>query len=247
MRVDIISLFPEMFNALDSGITGRAKKKDLLTLKVWSPRDFAKDKHRTVDDRSYGGGPGMLMKVEPLQHAIWAAKAAAESAAKVIYLAPVGSLMNQEAMERLSSMQRLIFIAGRYEGIDERLILKEVDEVWSIGDYVLSGGELAVMVCIDAITRLIPGSLGDAESARQDSFTNGLLEYPQYTRPQVLDDLAVPEVLVTGDHVAIARWRLKQSLRLTWLRRKDLLAKKQLTDIEQTLLNEFIEEYNSLE
>lgn len=243
MRIDVISLFPEMFNALDSGIIGRSKKMDLLMLAIWNPRDFTQDKHRTVDDRPYGGGPGMLMKVEPLQRAISAAKAADASNAKVIYFAPTGNLLKQQHVQALSIEKRLILIAGRYEGIDQRLIDKEVDEVWSIGDYVLSGGELAAMVCIDAITRLIPGSLGDATSAHEDSFSNGLLEYPHYTRPEVLDDLTVPAVLLSGDHQAIARWRLKQSLGVTWLRRPDLLAEKTLTETEQTLLNEFIEEY----
>jgi tRNA (guanine37-N1)-methyltransferase len=242
MRIDIISLFPEMFNALGSGITGRAQKMALLKLVFWNLRDFTQDKHRTVDDRPYGGGPGMLMKFEPLQHAIRAAKAADTTTAKVVYFAPTGDLLKQQQIQAMSQKKRFIFIAGRYEGIDQRLIDKEVDEVWSIGDYVLSGGELAAMVCIDAITRLIPGSLGDESSAQNDSFTNGLLEYPQYTRPEVLDNLAVPEVLLSGNHSEIAKWRLKHSLGLTWRRRPDLLAEKILTETERTLLNEFIEE-----
>ena len=229
-----------MFNLLDYGITGRAKKSSLLEIILWDPRDFTKDKHRTVDDRPYGGGPGMLMKAKPLQDAIIAASTAVETNAKVIYFSPIGKVLQQQDLQKFINEQRFILIAGRYEGIDQRLIDKEVDEIWSIGDYVLSGGELAAMVFIDALIRLIPGSLGAVSSAHEDSFSNGLLEFPQYTRPEVLNDQKVPEVLLSGDHQAIARWRLKQSLGLTWRFRADLLAKKELTPLEQTLLDEYM-------
>lgn len=251
MRFDIISLFPEMFTALDYGITSRAKKAGLLEVQLWNPRDFTENKHRTVDDRPYGGGPGMLMKVQPLQAAILAAKAAVETKAKVIYFSPVGKVLNQkhlsELLSELGKEKRFILIAGRYEGIDQRLIDKEVDEVWSIGDYVLSGGELPAMVFVDGLTRLIPGSLGAANSAHEDSFSDGLLEFPQYTRPELLNGQRVPDILLSGDHQAITRWRLKQSLGLTWQNRPDLLNKRQLTPTEQTLLNEFIEEHENSE
>jgi tRNA (guanine37-N1)-methyltransferase len=237
MWVGVVSLFPEMLAALDCGITGRALKKKLLTIEHWNPRDYSQDKHRTVDDRPYGGGPGMVMKVQPLRDAIHAATTAANETARVIHLSPQGRLLTQAAVSEFAQQQRLIFIAGRYEGIDERLIASEIDEEWSIGDYVLSGGELAAMVMIDAITRLLPGALGDDQSAQQDSFADNLLDYPHYTRPETPE---VPTVLVSGDHQAIARWRLQQALGRTWLRRPDMLAKKQLTEMEQALLDEFI-------
>jgi tRNA (guanine37-N1)-methyltransferase len=237
MWVGVVSLFPEMLDALQYGITGRALEKGLLTLCHWSPRDYSDDKHRTVDDRPYGGGPGMVMKVQPLRDAICAAKAAAQGAARVIHLSPQGRLLTQAGVVELLQHERLILVAGRYEGIDERLIAAEIDEEWSVGDYVLSGGELAAMVMIDAITRLLPEALGDDQSARQDSFTDNLLDYPHYTRPESQE---IPAVLLSGDHQAIARWRLQQALGRTWLRRPDLLAKRELTEIEQALLDEFI-------
>lgn len=243
MRFDVISLLPEMFTALEYGITGRAKKAGLFEIALWNPRDFTKDKHRTVDDRPYGGGPGMLMKVQPLQAAIIAAKAATATEAKVICFSPQGKLLEQKHLQAFSTEKRFILIAGRYEGIDQRLIDKEVDEVWSVGDYVVSGGELPAMIFIDGLVRLIPGSLGDASSAHEDSFCNGLLEFPQYTRPEALEGMHVPEVLLNGNHKEIVRWRLKQSLGLTWRQRPDLLAQKPLTPVEQALLEEFIEEY----
>ncbi len=231
-----------MFNVLNYGITSRAKKAGLVEIALWNPRDFTKDKHRTVDDRPYGGGPGMLMKVKPLQDAIIAAKAVVETRAQVIYFSPIGKVLHQQDLQKLSTEKRFILIAGRYEGIDQRLIDKEIDEVWSIGDYVLSGGELPAMVFIDALTRLIPGSLGAVNSAHEDSFSNGLLEFPQFTRPEIFEGQRVPEVLLSGDHQAIARWRLKQSLGLTWRFRPDVLEKKVLTSTEQALLDEFIKE-----
>jgi tRNA (guanine37-N1)-methyltransferase len=240
----IVSLFPEMFQALDVGITGRALKDKLLTIECWSPRDFAVDKHKTVDDRPYGGGPGMVMMAEPLQHAIQAAKLAAPTEKPlVIYLSPQGRHFDQEAAADLATRKSLILLAGRYEGIDERLIEQEVDEEWSIGDYILTGGELAAMVMIDAITRLIPGTVGDKDSVTLDSLSSGLLKYPQYTRPEAFAGSRVPEVLLSGHHKHIDAWRLKASLGRTWLRRPDLLAKKQLTEVELALLTEFIEEF----
>ncbi len=230
MNIYLISLFPELIQQATSyGVLGRAIKQQQLRLTCFNPRDYTEDKHRTVDDRPYGGGPGMLMKVEPLYKAIMAAKdAAAEKvstkAAKVIYLSPQGQQLNQQLLvDAAVTDNDLILIAGRYEGIDERIIESLVDEEWSIGDYVLSGGEFAALVVVDAITRLIPGVLGDDNSALQDSFMQGLLDYPHYTRPETINDQTVPEVLLSGDHQLIQRWRLKQALGRTWLRRPDLL------------------------
>jgi tRNA (guanine37-N1)-methyltransferase len=213
MWVGVVTLFPEMFKAItDHGITSRAVQKGILQLACWNPRDFTADKHKTVDDRPYGGGPGMLMKVQPLRDAINAAKQAAGGDVKVIYLSPQGKPLNQRGVNELAAREKLIFVAGRYEGIDERLIGTDIDEEWSIGDYVISGGELAAMVVIDAITRLQPGAVGDEDSVVEDSFMTGLLDCPHYTRPEQLDDQAVPDVLLSGHHEEIKRWRLKQSL-----------------------------------
>lgn len=246
MWIGIISLFPEMFQAITGyGVTGRAVKNGLLTINYWNPRDFAHDKHKTVDDRPYGGGPGMLMMVQPLKDAIHAAKAVAGNDTKVIYLSPQGRKLNQQGVCELSQSKKLILICGRYEGIDERVIQTEIDEEWSIGDYVLSGGELPAMTMIDALARFIPGVLNHQSSAAEDSFANGLLDCPHYTRPEVLDGMAVPDVLMSGHHEAIRRWRLKQSLGRTWLRREDLLANLALTDEEQCLLTEFQHEYGN--
>jgi tRNA (guanine37-N1)-methyltransferase len=238
----VVTLFPEMFAALDCGITGRALKTGLLQLGLWNPRDFALNKHHTVDDRPYGGGPGMIMMAEPLQAAIHAAKAVAPKKPTVVHLSPQGKHFNQETAAEFLSKESVILIAGRYEGIDERLLELEVDEEWSIGDYILSGGELAAMAMIDVTTRLIPSALGHEDSVPQDSLSSGLLKYPQYTRPENYDELAVPEVLLSGNHQVIERWRLKQSLGKTWLRRPDLLAKKSLNKSELSLLTEFIQE-----
>lgn len=238
-----ITLFPEMFTALEYGITGRALKDNLIQIQCWNPRDFTQNKHRNVDDRPYGGGPGMVMHAQPLQDAIAAAKKAAPQPPKVVYLSPQGKVFNQQAAEDMLQQGSLILLAGRYEGIDERLIESEIDEEWSIGDYILSGGELPAMIMIDAITRLIPGALGHEESAAQDSLSAGLLKYPQYTRPEEFNSNTVPAVLMSGDHQAIERWRLKESLGRTWQRRPDLLAKKNLTRHEQDLLDEFIKEF----
>ncbi len=244
MRIAVVSLFPQMFDAItEYGVTGRAVKKGQLDIQYWNPRDFTQDKHRTVDDRPYGGGPGMVMKVEPLQKAIRAAKQTIGERAKVVYLSPQGRQLKQSDLNELATNdQELVFVAGRYEGIDERLIEQEIDEEWSIGDYVLSGGELAAMVMIDGIARLLPGVLGDDESAQQDSFMAGLLDHPHYTRPEQLHDQSVPEVLLGGDHEAIRKWRLKQSLGRTWLRRPDLLEMNTLSDEQKKLLEQFIAE-----
>jgi len=227
MWIGVVSLFPEMFRAIsENGVTGRAIKNNLLSIQCWNPRDFTKDKHRTVDDRPYGGGPGMLMMVQPLRDAISAAKEAAFAAghkAKVIYLSPQGQRLDHCGAQSLSDSQALILVAGRYEGIDERVIESLVDEEWSVGDYVLSGGELPAMILMDAVVRFVPGVLGHAQSAEQDSFAQGLLDCPHYTRPEVLDGKQVPSVLLSGDHEKIRLWRLKQSLLRTRQRRPDLL------------------------
>jgi tRNA (guanine37-N1)-methyltransferase len=247
----VITLFPDMVGQMTSqGVLGRAIKQGIIDLTCWNPRDFTHDRHRTVDDRPYGGGPGMLMKVQPLADAICAAKRQAGDKAKVIYLSPQGQKLDQRKVRQLAltdSAQQdacYLLIAGRYEGIDERLIEQYIDEEISIGDYVLSGGELAAIVLVDAIARLIPGVLGDEDSAQQDSFMQGLLDCPHYTRPEEIDGRCVPQVLLGGDHQAIARWRLKQSLGRTWLRRPDLLENAQLDEEQQDLLAEFQQEYH---
>lgn len=246
MWVGVISLFPEMFRAVtDFGVTGQAVKKGLLTVETWDPRDFTHDKHRTVDDRPYGGGPGMLMMVQPLRDAINAAKKAANGKAKVIYLSPQGRRLDQAGVEELARSETLILICGRYEGVDERIIQTDVDEEWSVGDFVLSGGELPAMVLIDSVARFVPGVLGDFASAEEDSFANGLLDCPHYTRPEVLDGLSVPLVLKSGNHQSIRRWRLKQSLGQTWQKRPELLESLALTDEQELLLAEFINERSS--
>jgi len=239
----IITLFPEMLEALQYGITGRAIKNNLLRIESWNPRDFTQDKHRSVDDYPYGGGPGLIMMAEPLKTAIHSAKKAAPTPPSVIYLSPQGRRLNQENVPELLAKQSIILLSGRYEGIDERIIDQEIDEEWSIGDYILTGGELPAMVMIDVMTRLIPGAVGDEDSVSFDSLTSGLLKYPQYTRPETFADAAVPEVLMSGNHQLIEKWRLKQSLGQTWLKRPDLLAKRGLTDEESLLLQEFIEEF----
>ena len=243
MWIGAVSLFPDMFSSVtDYGITGRAVREGLLTFKSWNPRDFTHDRHRTVDDRPYGGGPGMLMKIQPLRDAIHEARASAPGKACVVYLSPQGERLDQSVVESLAAEQQLILVAGRYEGVDERLISAEVDREVSLGDFVLSGGELAAMAVIDAVTRLIPGALGHAQSAEQDSFADGLLDCPHYTRPEVYEGQAVPDVLLGGHHDQIRRWRLKQSLRRTRERRHDLLEKRVFTDEERELLEEILNE-----
>ncbi|WP_137167585.1 tRNA (guanosine(37)-N1)-methyltransferase TrmD [Salinimonas lutimaris] len=236
----IVSIFPEMFGPFtQQGVIGRAVKSGTLAVDTFNPRDFTHDRHRTVDDRPYGGGPGMLMMVKPLTDAIAAAKQAGGEKSKVIYLSPQGKKLDQTGVQRLSQSDRLILICGRYEGIDERVIESHVDEEVSIGDYVLSGGELPAMVLMDAVARLVPGVLGHTASAVEDSFTDGLLDCPHFTRPEVLDGQAVPPVLLSGDHEKIRQWRLMQSLGRTWQRRPELLNHLALTEEQQKLLEQF--------
>ncbi len=245
MRIDVVTLFPELVQqVVGHGIPRRAADSGLLELVTWNPRDYARDRHRTVDDRPYGGGPGMVMCVEPLQEAIRAARAAGESAPTSL-LSPQGRRLDQDSIRMLAARSRLLLVAGRYEGIDERLVGMEIDEEWSLGDYVLSGGELAAMVIVDAVVRLLPGALGDEDSAQQDSFMDGLLDYPHYTRPDVVGGRKVPEVLLGGHHEQIQRWRRKQALGRTWLRRPDLLQVRTLAPKDQELLEEFIDEHES--
>jgi tRNA (guanine37-N1)-methyltransferase len=249
MRFDVITLFPGQFRILgDEGVIARAIRRGLAELVTWNPRDFATDAQRTVDDRPYGGGPGMVMKVTPLRDAIAAAKTAAAAAgsdSRVAYLSPQGQRLTQVDMRRIAKAPGWILLAGRYEGIDERLIASSVDVEWSIGDYVLSGGELPAMVVMDAVIRLLPGSLGHADSAAQDSYANGLLDYPHYTRPEVIDGQGVPEVLLRGDHAAIARWRRQQALGRTWERRPDLLRVRGMDADDRALLDEFMRRRDS--
>jgi tRNA (guanine37-N1)-methyltransferase len=238
MRFDVISLFPDMFSAIRAyGITSRALEKQIYSMHVMNPRDFTQDNHKTVDDRPYGGGPGMVMLAEPLEKAITAAKVL-NANAKVIHLSPRGVPLTHQKVMELSQQTGLILLTSRYEGVDERLLQSQVDEEISIGDYVLSGGELPAMVLIDAIVRQLPGVLGDADSAIEDSFVNGLLDCPHYTRPEVYQDNSVPEVLLSGNHAKIREWRLKQSLLLTRAKRPDLLAERPLTKEEARLLKE---------
>lgn len=243
MQFHVISLFPEMFSALNVGVIGRALKNGLITVQLWNPRDYATDKHQSVDDRPYGGGPGMVMMGEPLKAALHAAREASKAPARVIYLSPQGQRFNQSAARVMCEYESLILLAGRYEGIDERILQQEVDAEWSIGDYILTGGEFAAMVMIDTIGRLIPGIVGDQDSVNQDSLSNGLLKHPQYTRPDCLDGDSVPAILKSGHHHQIRSWRLKTALGHTWLKRPDLLAAKTLNAEETRLLNEFIAEF----
>ncbi|MGY0635316.1 MAG: tRNA (guanosine(37)-N1)-methyltransferase TrmD [Paraglaciecola chathamensis] len=239
----VVSLFPEMFQTFtEQGVTGRAVKSGKLKVDFFNPRDFTHDKHRTVDDRPYGGGPGMLMMVQPLLDAIRAAKQAAEKKTKVIYLSPQGKTLTQRGVKHLSENESVILVAGRYEGIDERVIEAEIDEEWSVGDYILSGGELPAMILMDAVARLVPGVLGHAQSAEQDSFSDGLLDCPHYTRPENLNGQSVPSVLLSGDHQKIKQWREKQSLGRTWQRRPELLNDLALTEEQQRLLDEYQQE-----
>lgn len=243
VRFDIVTLFPEMIRSCsDYGIVARAHTAGIITLRCWDPREFTVDAYRTVDDRPYGGGPGMVMKIGPLRAAVAAAQAAQTQPRSVIYLSPQGRRLDQAGVRALAQRPGLVLIAGRYEGIDQRMIDHGVDEEYSIGDYVLSGGELAAMVLIDAVTRLLPGALGDERSAQQDSFSDGLLDCPHYTRPEVDEWGTVPAVLLGGNHSEIQRWRLKRALGITWLRRPDLIAQRHLSNDERVLLDEFIAE-----
>lgn len=244
----VITLFPDMLGAVrDYGVTGRAVKSGMIRIEAWNPRDYADDNHRTVDDRPYGGGPGMVMMMPPVCAAIRAARDAMPDGAKVIHLTPQGRLLDQDGVMELAARDRLILVAGRYEGLDERIIEIEVDEEWSIGDYVLSGGELAAMVLIDAVTRTLPGVLGHEDSASEDSFRHGLLDYPHYTRPEEYAGKRVPEVLLSGNHEKIRRWRLQQALGRTWLRRPALLESLDLDDEQRALLEEFKAGFQSRE
>jgi len=247
LKIDLITLFPEIFDALQFGIVGRALKENRLQLSHYPLRDYTDDPHGRIDDRPYGGGPGMVMQYEPLAKAIAAAKAANKVPTSVIYLSPQGKTLNQAALARFSEKPRLTLLCGRYEGIDERIITDFVDEEWSVGDYVLSGGELPALLLIDAITRLLPGALGHEQSALQDSFVDGLLDCPHYTRPEVINAHEVPKILLSGDHAAIARWRLKQSLGKTWQKRPDLLKRRVLKPEEQKLLDEYIQDAQETE
>lgn len=242
MWFGVVTLFPELFSTLESGITGRALKEKLIQIACWNPRDFTDNKYRNVDERPYGGGPGMVMMAQPLQAAIQTAKKAAPVKPKVILLSPQGKKFSQKTAEQWLAEKSILFVAGRYEGVDERLITLEIDEEWSVGDYVLSGGELAAMIMIDVMTRLVPGALGHEDSAPQDSLSSGLLKFPQYTRPEVFQGISVPEVLLSGNHAVIERFRLKQSLGKTWLKRPDILLEKNLSKDELSLLMEFVEE-----
>ncbi|KTD22091.1 tRNA (guanine N1) methyltransferase [Legionella lansingensis] len=240
LHLGVITLMPEMFEVLRHGVVGRAIEQSLAKVDCWNPREWAPRPYRQVDDKPYGGGPGMVMMYEPLHGAISHAKTQMPPSCKTVYLSPQGKIIRQSDLNQvIAKDQSLLFIAGRYEGIDERIILHHVDEEWSLGDFVLSGGELAAMVFIDAIIRLLPGSLGHSRSAAQDSFMNGLLDYPHYTRPATINGLDVPSVLLKGNHREIERWRRKQSLGKTWLKRPDLLDSIELSDTDKQLLIEF--------
>jgi tRNA (guanine37-N1)-methyltransferase len=240
MRIAVVTLFPLMIrDALAHGVLGRALERGVAQVECFDPRDYTTDLHRTVDDRPYGGGPGMVLKVEPLRAALRAAQAALPAGSRRVYLGADGSQFEQERAQGARDWPGLILVAGRYEGVDERFIEFEIDEQWSIGDYVLTGGELPALVVIDAIVRLLPGTLGSAESAVQESFTDGLVDWPHYTRPASLDGHAVPEVLASGDHAAIRRWRLQQALGRTWLHRPELLERRGMNSEERALLEEF--------
>jgi tRNA (guanine37-N1)-methyltransferase len=243
-RFDVITIFPEMFDALlDHGITRRAVDGGIFSLKAWDPREFATDSYRRIDDRPYGGGPGMVMMAEPLQAAVEAAKAAQREAGnaspQVVLMSPQGERLNEALVRQLVAEPGLVVIAGRYEGVDERLVRRSIDREVSIGDYVTSGGELPAMVLIDCIVRRLPGSLNDAESASQDSFSAGLLDWPHYTRPEEWNGAKVPDVLLSGNHAAIARWRRKQALGRTWDRRPDLVDEPTLAREDRQLLEEY--------
>lgn len=243
MRIEVVTLFPEFVaEAVRVGVLGRAIERGQVAVNASTPREFATDPHKTVDDRPYGGGPGMVLKIEPTRTSIRAAKARLPEGSRSVYLAADGAQFTQAKARELSQLPGLMLLAGRYEGVDERLIESEIDESVSIGDYVLSGGELPALVMIDAVVRLLPGVLGDDESALQDSFAAGLLDWPHYTRPETFEGRAVPEVLASGNHAAIQRWRTKQALGRTWLRRRDLIGKLTLTAEQQRLLDEFVTE-----
>lgn len=242
-RFDLVTLFPGLVADYSQyGVLSRALRDEIITLQSWNPRDFSDDRNLRVDDSSYGGGPGMVMKAEPIARTLQAVRDDSAGVRPVIYLSPQGRRVDHDLIKSAAAGEGLILLAGRYEGIDERLIEEQVDEEWSIGDFVVNGGELPALMIVEAVTRLLPGALGDAESAQQDSFSDGLLDYPHYTRPASYGQRAVPAVLMSGDHQKIARWRMQQALGRTWTRRPDLLAKRTLSVAEQQLLDEYIEE-----
>ncbi len=243
MQMQVVTLFPEMVSTIAGyGVVGRAVKRELISVHCQNPRDFTDDGHRTIDDRPYGGGPGMVMKYEPAAAAIAAAKEQLPAGSPVVCLSPQGAVFDQATAQRLAALSGIVFLAGRYEGIDERLVESVVDEELSLGDFVLSGGEIAAMAVIDAVARLLPGVLGDEASASQDSFMEGLLDHPHYTRPEEIDGRRVPDVLLSGDHARIAKWRYQQALGRSFERRPDLVEKLELDDEQQLLLDEYLEE-----
>lgn len=247
LHLGVITLIPEIFSSLNYGVTGRAIEKGLVKVDYWNPRDWSSRPYRQIDDKPYGGGPGMVMMYEPLHQAIIFAKSQMPDNCKTVYLSPHGRPIKQASLNTIAKkFEPVLFLAGRYEGIDERVITHHVDEEWSLGDFVLSGGEIAAMACIDALARLLPGSLGHAASAFDDSFMNGLLDYPHYTRPAVINNEAVPNVLLGGNHNAIERWRRKQSIGITWLKRPDLLNNLELSNEDKQLLAEFQNEQNAI-
>lgn len=248
MRIEVVTLFPELVDAIAShGVLGRARERGVFALSSHDPRAWTSDRHRTVDDRPFGGGPGMVMKAEPLAAALDCAQAAAPRGSRRIYLSPQGRPLTQTAVADMAAEPGLVLLAGRYEGVDERVLETRIDEEWSLGDYILSGGELAAMVLLDAVVRLLPGALGCTQSADDDSFGDGLLEGPQYTRPPSFEGRQVPAILRSGDHAAVARWQRRQALGRTWLRRPDLLAARELTAEERQLLEEYIAGYRAAE
>jgi tRNA (guanine37-N1)-methyltransferase len=246
MQIGVVSLFPEMVRQIaEHGVVGRAARRELVSLHTENPRDYAHDAHRSVDDRPYGGGPGMVMKYAPLAEALEVAKGRVPTGSPVVYLSPQGAVFDQDTARRFAAMPGFVLLAGRYEGVDERLIESHVDEEVSLGDFVLSGGEIAAMAIIDAVVRLLPGALGDDESAIQDSFMEGLLDHPHYTRPEAVAGKEVPKVLLSGDHNKIARWRYREALGRSFLRRPDLIDKMKLDDEQRMLLDEYLKEQRS--
>jgi tRNA (guanine37-N1)-methyltransferase len=243
MQMQVVTIFPEMVLTIaEYGVVGRAVERELISLECRNPRDFTVDAHRTIDDRPYGGGPGMVMKYEPAAAAIAAAKEKLPAGVPVVCMSPQGALFDQATAQRFAELPGIVLLAGRYEGIDERLIESQVDEELSLGDFVMSGGEIAAMAVIDAVARLVPGVLGDEESASQDSFMDGLLDHPHYTRPEDIDGRRVPEVLLSGNHARIAKWRYQQALGRSFERRPDLVEKLELNNEQQKLLDEYLEE-----
>ena len=241
MQMQIVTLFPEMVQIVtEYGVVGRASDNGIVSIGCQDPREFTTDIHRTVDDRPYGGGPGMVMKFEPLAAALGAAKRRVPEGAPVVFLTPQGARFDQATAERYAALPGIILLAGRYEGIDQRLIEAHVDEELSLGDFVMSGGEIAVMAVVDSVARLLPGVLGTEESAEQESFVDGMFDHPHYTRPEEIAGRRVPDVLLSGDHARIARWRYQQALGRTFVRRPELVAQLRLTDEQRAVLDEYL-------